>query len=250
MGQVISVHSFRRSTGRSGLVANLAALLALQGRRVGVVDADFHSPGIHFLFGLNDRQIKYSLNDYLRERCKIQECAYDVTRRLPGAIPGRVYLAPASVRVNEIARALRQGYDVGRLSDGFTDLIAALNLDVLLVDMRPGIDEETLLTLALSDLQFLLMRPDQQDYQGTAVAIDVARRLGVPQTYLVINKVPEALDFAELKAHAEQVYQCKVAAVLPHSDDLMLLASQGIFALQYPDHPLTAQYREIAALLG
>jgi MinD-like ATPase involved in chromosome partitioning or flagellar assembly len=250
MSQVISLHSFRRATGRSGLVANLAALLALQGKRAGVVDADFHSPGVHFLFGLNDRQIKHSLNDYLWGKCKIQECTYDVTRRLPGKIPGQIILAPASTRVNEIARALRQGYDVGRLSDGFSDLITALKLDFLLVDMRPGIDEETLLTMALSDIQFLLMRPDQQDYQGTAVAVDVARRLGVPRMYLVINKVPEALDFIELKAHAERVYQCKVAAVLPHSDDLMLLASRSIFALEYPDHPLTAQYRQIAALLG
>ena len=34
--------------------------------------------------------------------------------------------------------------------------------------------------------------------------------------------------------------------VLPHSDDLMRLASEGVFSLRYPDHPLSARYRAIA----
>jgi hypothetical protein len=37
-----------------------------------------------------------------------------------------------------------------------------------------------------------------------------------------------------------------VIAVLPHSDELMALASGGIFSLRYPDHPVTALYRQIA----
>ncbi len=250
MSQVISVHSFRRATGRSGLVANLAALLALRSKRVGIIDADVHSPGIHMLFGMNDRQIKYTLNDYLWGKCSIQDCAYDITRQLSDVIPGKVYLVPASARVNEIARVLREGYDVGLLNDGFISLVKKLKLDLLLVDLRPGINEETLLTMAIADILILLMRPDQQDYQGTAVAVDVARRLGVPRMYLVINKAPTTVDFNGLKTHAEQVYNCKVAAILPHSDDLMLLAGLEVFALKYPDHPLTAGYREIAALLG
>jgi septum site-determining protein MinD len=37
--------------------------------------------------------------------------------------------------------------------------------------------------------------------------------------------------------------------VLPFSDDMMALASGGIFALRYPDHPLTATFKHIAARL-
>jgi hypothetical protein len=37
--------------------------------------------------------------------------------------------------------------------------------------------------------------------------------------------------------------------VLPHSDDLMVLSSGGVFALRYPDHPLTGIYRDVAAQL-
>ena len=41
-------------------------------------------------------------------------------------------------------------------------------------------------------------------------------------------------------------YGCEVAAVLPHSDDLMELASEGIFVLRHPDHPMSDAYRRLA----
>ena len=66
MSKIVSIHSYRGGTGKSNTTANLAALLAMQGQRVGVIDTDIASPGIHMLFqdeyeGLN----AYSLNDYL-----------------------------------------------------------------------------------------------------------------------------------------------------------------------------------------
>ena len=60
---IISVHSFRGGTGKSNTTANLAALLALRGMRVGVADTDLQSPGIHVLFGFDPGDIKRSLNN-------------------------------------------------------------------------------------------------------------------------------------------------------------------------------------------
>jgi MinD-like ATPase involved in chromosome partitioning or flagellar assembly len=66
MPKTISIHSFRGGTGKSNTTANLAALMAMQGHRVGVVDTDILSPGIHVLFKLNlEEMSQYSLNDYL-----------------------------------------------------------------------------------------------------------------------------------------------------------------------------------------
>ena len=49
--KLIAIHSFRGGVGKSNLTANIAALLAAGGRRVGVIDTDIQSPGIHVLFG-------------------------------------------------------------------------------------------------------------------------------------------------------------------------------------------------------
>jgi MinD-like ATPase involved in chromosome partitioning or flagellar assembly len=246
MSTIISVHSFRGGTGKSNTVANLATLLAAAGRRVGVIDTDILSPGIHVLFGLDEGHIEYSLNDYLWGKCEITQAAYDVTPDGEARIPGRVYLIPSSIKAGEIARILREGYDVGLLNDGFRSLVSDLGLDILIIDTHPGLNEETLLSIAISDALVIVLRPDSQDYQGTSVTVEVARKLEVPRMALVVNKSPAVFDPQEVKARVEQTYDCEVLAVLPHSDEMMTLASAGIFALRYPDHPVTRLLQQMA----
>lgn len=243
------MHSFRGGTGKSNATANVAVLMATEGLRVGVIDTDIQSPGIHVLFGMDEKRIKNSLNDYLWGKCEIEEAAYDVTPLLDASIQGQVYLIPSSIRAGEIARVLREGYDIGLLNDGFQELLERLQLDVLVIDTHPGLNEETLLSIAISDVLAIILRPDQQDYQGTGVTVEVARKLDVPRMVLIVNKVPQMFDPQAVKVQAENAYQCPVAAVLPHSDEMMALASSGIFALQYPEHPVTAEYKRLVAAL-
>lgn len=249
MAMIFSVHSFRGGTGKSNTTANLTALLAAQGYRVGVIDTDIQSPGIHVIFGLGEDDIAFALNDYLRGDCEIEDAAYDVSHILPQPAGGAIYLIPSSIKPGEIARVLRDGYEPGLLNDGLQRLGEALRLDVLLIDTHPGLNEETLLSIAVSDALLIIMRPDQQDYQGTGVTVEVARKLEVPRLLMLVNKAPPAYDMAELQRRVEAAYGCEVAAVIPHSDDLMGLASAAVFALRYPDHPVTQAYRQVAARL-
>jgi MinD-like ATPase involved in chromosome partitioning or flagellar assembly len=249
MSTIISVHSFRGGTGKSNTTANVAALLAGQGRHVGVVDTDIQSPGLHVLFGLDEDTMGHSLNDYLWGKCDIGETAHDVTPQLGPHTTGKLFLIPSSIRAGEIARVLRDGYDVSLLNDGFHDLIRELELDVLMIDTHPGLNEETLLSIAISHVLAIILRPDQQDYQGTGVTVEVARKLGVPRLVLVVNKVPDVFDPGEVRQRVEATYRAEVAAVLPHSDDMMALASAGIFALRCPDHAMTSAFQQVAAAL-
>jgi len=319
MSRIISIHSFRGGTGKSNITANLATIIAQQGQRVGVIDTDIQSPGIHILFGLDEEQMDKALNDYLWGKCAVEETAYNVGAALkmgegevavmgegiylippslkageisrvlregydvsllndgfreligrlkldylfidtdiqsPGihilfgldaermdkalndylwgkcaveetaydvgegkvtVMGGDIYIIPSSLKAGEISRVLREGYDVSLLNDGFRELISRLNLDCLFIDTHPGLNEETLLSIAISDVLLIILRPDQQDYQGTAVAVDVARKLNIPSMFLVVNKVLTSFDFAEVKRAMEKTYGCQVAGVLPLS---------------------------------
>jgi MinD-like ATPase involved in chromosome partitioning or flagellar assembly len=248
MSKILSIHSFRGGTGKSNTTANLAALLASAGKRVAAIDTDIQSPGIHVLFGLEESKMTHALNDYLWGKCDIKQAAHDVTAHLGISGKGQVFLVPSSLKAGEIARVLKEGYDVGLLNDGFRSLIEELKLDLLLIDTHPGLNEETLLSIAISDVLLVILRPDSQDYLGTGVTVEIARKLNVPML-LLVNKVPAVFDPAEVKARVEKTYNAEVVAVLPHSDELMTLASAGIFALRYPDHPLTEMYRQVAAKL-
>ncbi len=78
MSKIVSIHSFRGGTGKSNTTANLATMVACLGKRVGVIDTDIQSPGIHVLFGLSEEKINRTLNDYLWGRCAIEESVYKV----------------------------------------------------------------------------------------------------------------------------------------------------------------------------
>jgi septum site-determining protein MinD len=246
MAKIISIHSFRGGTGKSNTTANLAAHLAAAGQRVGVIDTDIQSPGIHVIFSLDPSEVEHALNDFLWGRCPIERAAYDVTSRLGRRVDGKVFLIPSSLRTGEITRVLRDGYDVSLLHDGVQALVRELKLDTLLIDTHPGLNEETLLSIAVSDVLVIILRPDHQDYQGTGVTVEVARSLEVPKILLVVNKTPLQFEASEVKRRVEETYDCEVAVVVPHSDDLMTLASAGVFSMRFPQAPLTAIYHSLS----
>jgi MinD-like ATPase involved in chromosome partitioning or flagellar assembly len=92
----------------------------------------------------------------------------------------------------------------------------------------------------------LILRPDSQDFQGTAVTVDVARQLKVPNMLMVINKVVSKIDFSELQEKVEMTYDIPVAGILPVSEEMMQLGSSGVFCLRYPNHPLTQILNQVA----
>lgn len=249
MAKLISVHSFRGGTGKSNTAANLAAIYAHKGFTVGILDTDIQSPGIHVLFNLNDDEVNYSLNDFLWGQCTIEQTAYDVSAQFGDHLRGRAYLVPSSVNASDIARVLHDGYDVNLLSQGFKELIRAFNLDILVIDTHPGLNEETLLSIALSSAILVVMRPDYQDYQGTGLTIEVARELDVPNMMILVNKVPSSFDTEQIKQMVTDTYGCPVAAIIPHSDKVMTLASQGIFVIRYPSDPITIKLQQVADAL-
>lgn len=247
MAKIISIHSFRGGTGKSNTTANIAFILAQRGSRVGVIDTDIQSPGIHNLFGLVGAEITTSLNDYLWHGKDIIESAVEVTAKFEEKIRGNIFLVPSSVEPKQITRVLQEGYDAERLTQGLRSLVNGLKLDVLLIDTHPGLNEETLLSLIISHVLVIIMRPDKQDYEGTGITIEVARQLEVPRMTIVVNKTPANLEPEAIKTKIQQAYDCEVAGVIPHSEDMMSLASEGIFAHLYPNHPITELYKQIAS---
>lgn len=78
---------------------------------------------------------------------------------------------------------------------------------------------------------------DIQDYQGTAVTVDIARELEVPKMFLVINKVLSKLDFDILKQKVQATYNVPVAGVFPLCEEMVELGSSDLFCMRYPEHP-------------
>ena len=130
--------------------------------------------------------------------------------------------------------------------DGLEKLGKELELDMLLVDTPAGLNEDTLQAIAVSNAIVLVLHPDKHDFQGTAVTVDMARRLQVPAIHLVLNDAPDNLNVEDARSQLEQTYHCGGGIVLNHTEELMTLASSQPFVLRYPEHPLTVQIKELA----
>ena len=165
MSRIIAIHSFRGGTGKSNTTANVATLLAAGGGA-----SVWWTP-------ISSRRAFTSCSGWTRQRCatrstticggrcQIEQAAHDVT---PSAdLEGASFSSHPASNL-DIARVMHDGYDVGLLNEGFRELIKGLALDALLIDTHPGLNEETLLSIAMSNALAIIMRPDQQDYEARA----------------------------------------------------------------------------------
>ena len=233
-GRIISIHSFRGGTGKSNIAANLAATAALAGKRVAVMDTDMASPGIHVIFGMGRKKMKYTLNDYLRGDCDIGQTALDMTDKL-GIKQGKLFLIPSSMSATDITRILREGYEISDLRNGFNDVIKQKDLDYLIIDTHPGLDRETLLSMATADYLFVVARIDEQDLLGTAATLSVARKLKVPDIRIVINKKPSIYEDKAITKEVETKFKARVATIIPLLPLLIEVGSRYIVILRHPE---------------
>lgn len=251
MSQILSIHSYRGGTGKSNISANLAYLGALEGQRVALLDTDVVSPGVHLVLGLEKQRITHTLTDFLFGKCELEDAAYDMSASLglDANGPGALYLLPSSMNLEAISRVVSEGYDVSRLNDEFAVLQKNLELDLLVIDSHPGLNRETMLTTAVSDTLLIVIRPDRQDYHGTAVMIQVASRLQVPRVFMLVNKVPRRFDREAIRERIQSVMGYEMLAAFPLEEEMACLASEGLFVQRFPDHSLSRQIRGVAKRL-
>jgi len=247
MGKIITLHSYRGGTGKSNIAANLAYLIAKRGHSVAVLDTDIQSPGVHLIYGMDQGRVTFTLSDFVLGKCELEETAYDISDELDlGASGGRLLVLPSRMSVEDISRVLADGYDANKLNSEFNKLLTELELDFLFLDTHPGLNKETLLTTSISDNLILLVRPDKQDYHGTALLVEVARRLQVPRVSMLLNKVLSTMDKEAIRAKVEAAYECPVIGILSFEEDVMSNGSHSLFTKQFPSHSWTTELNRIA----
>ncbi|MGW7327712.1 AAA family ATPase [Streptomyces sp. NPDC054840] len=238
MTRTIVVHSHRGGTGKSSVLANLALLLAAEGRRVGVVDTDIQSPTLDLLFRLGPGA---SLTDYLLGRCEIETTAQQT------GVPG-LYVVPARTGAAALREIMAGGYDVGLLPEGFDRLAVHHALDVLLLDTHAGLNNESVTAMASADVLMIMARADRIDLSGVEETIALAGRLTCRRN-LVLSMAPEGIDREAARRRSEAVYKAPLAGILPYSPEMAALYGERIFAEAHPDHPLVGEFRTIISAL-
>ncbi len=247
MTRSIAVHSYKGGTGKSTLTANIAVALALKGRRVGVIDMDLEGPGLHVFFDVDPDKLRFTVNDALAGVCPIEAACVRMSEKLP-LNGGEIYYSPASVKVSEIMRTLKTGFELDMFEGAIRRIQEKYGLHYLLIDTHPGIQHDTLLALGVCDHQLIVSRIDQQDIFGTGVLIEISSTLDKP-VHLVLNMIPPRVKEAEVLKFARNLsshFAVDMSGWLPFSEDIIGSLSRSVLVLKGPKNATTNKFRQLA----
>jgi len=195
---VASFYSYKGGTGRTTLLANVAALLAREGHDVACVDLDVNAPGLDVVFSLKDEDYPpRSLLDYFSgAKVSIEEMS--VLYRHP-ELRGRLYIFPIP-RVPTLGTRRPLAPIIRGMTDHLETFVKRvqerLGVEFILLDARSGFTSESVVHFTLADEIFVVTRYSYQHIIGTAHILEVIKQVQVGRIkrpleyFVVINDVP------------------------------------------------------------
>ena len=176
MGKIkhkIAIISGKGGVGKSTVTLNLATAFAMQGKRVGVLDADIHGPSVPRLLGLEGQQVKTGPTGVLPVDgplgMKVMSIDFFLSEQTP-----TIWRGPLKMR------AIRQ----------FLSDIVWGELDFLFIDLPPGTGDEPLSVAQLlpdMDGVVIVTMPSELSISIVKKAITFAQRLNMPIIGVVEN---------------------------------------------------------------
>lgn len=244
----IVIHSYRGGTGKSTTTANLSVLLAALGKSVATMDMDITSPGLHVIYNVSAQMMKYTLNDYIYGKCALEDAVINLTQHLK--LPrGTLYFLGSSMKPEDIVKVIREGYSEGFFRHIAKNLKEVYDVEYVIFDTHPGLNEDTLLAVMSSDVSLLLMRMDKQDITGTYITTQILKRFG-KISYVILNMVPTNLaDNVDLPSEVSNIIEATVIGVLPFYEEVLSNRSRGVFCINHPKHPYSSKMLALAKKL-
>lgn len=201
----VTFYSYKGGVGRSTALANVAAILASQGRRVLMVDFDLEAPGLdsfeEFALEPNAAGMVEYVSKYIDTKRAPAVDAYVHEIQLPEMVSGKLWLLPAGKKdaaYNRQRSAINwsefyKSQSGALFFENFkADIEDRYQPDYVLIDSRTGLtDVGGICTAHLPDLVVLLFALNEQNLKGIASVARVLEKSDrAPQLIPVATPVP------------------------------------------------------------
>lgn len=196
VGATIALASPRGGVGKSMLAVNIAAALAIKGRKVAIMDADLNSPSVAAMLGMKPQR-RYPMIEGIEPAAGPHGLRVVSSDQLPGGeappisfvqdydqIEGNngVPVAPAPTRPAELSYRGALARMLAQSQFGIVDW--------LIIDVATGLDRLYLVAgMVALDGVLLLSHPSAQDSVAARHAIKIGREIGAPIVGIVENMV-------------------------------------------------------------
>ena len=256
-GKTLAFHSYKGGTGKTTLIANLAALYAINGMNVCLLDFDLYAPSLSMYF--RKKPTTY-LNALLRGQLDQRDGSLDASSLITDVsselgLKGKLLLgfsSPNKEDIGEIEFQRDQKWQlqaIKRFQSFKKQLFQEHEIDWLLLDTSPGIRYWSINALAMANMLFLIMKTSDMDIEGTKkMANDIYEvlvRYGKSKYFIILNKVPDISnsngfwgDLTELtwSGELQKDIGTEVVGSIPCCCDIQFSKHEFLYAIKHPEH--------------
>jgi septum site-determining protein MinD len=236
VGVAIVITSGKGGVGKTTTSANIGTSLALQGKRVCLVDTDIGLRNLDVVMGLENRII-YDLVDVVQGRCKIHQALVKDKR-----FEDKLYLLPAAQttdknsvepeQMKELINQLKQDYDY------------------IVIDCPAGIEQGYKNAIAGADRAIVVTTPEVSAVRDADRIIGLLEKEeGIESPKLVINRIRshmmksgDMLDVDEVTTHLS----IDLIGIVADDEEVIKASNHGEPIALNPNSKASIAYRNIA----
>ena len=235
MGEAIVITSGKGGVGKTTTSANLGTALALQGKKVCLVDTDIGLRNLDVILGLENRII-YDLVDVIEGRCKVQQALVKDKRFDDG-----LFLLPAAQTTDK--NAVNPDQMKALISDLKRDY------DYILIDCPAGIEQGYKNAIAGADRAIVVTTPEISAVRDADRIIGLLEQEEIEPPKLIINRIKkqlmssgEALDVNDITTHLS----IDLLGIILDDENVIASSNKGEPVVMDPTNPAAVGYRNIA----
>ncbi|KXH87325.1 septum site-determining protein MinD [Sporosarcina sp. HYO08] len=235
MGEAIVITSGKGGVGKTTTSANLGTALALQGKKVCLIDTDIGLRNLDVILGLENRII-YDLVDVIEGRCKVHQALVKDKRFDEG-----LFLLPAAQTTDKNAVTPEQ----------MKELITELkrDYDYVLIDCPAGIEQGYKNAIAGADRAIVVTTPEISAVRDADRIIGLLEQESIEPPKLIINRIKsqlmssgDALDVNDITTHLS----IDLLGIVLDDENVISASNKGEPVVMDPANPAAIGYRNIA----
>ncbi len=178
MGEVIVITSGKGGVGKTTTTANLGSALAMQGKKVVLVDTDIGLRNLDVVMGLENR-IVYDIVDVVEEKCKLRQALIKDKRF------NELFLLPAAQTRDKSAINEEQMRDLTtKLKEEF---------DYILIDCPAGIEQGFKNAIAGADRAVVVTTAEMSAIRDADRIIGLLESSEIKNPELVVNRIKPSM---------------------------------------------------------
>lgn len=234
MGEVIVITSGKGGVGKTTTTANLGSALAMQGKKVALVDTDIGLRNLDVVMGLENR-IVYDIVDVVEEKCKLRQALIKDKRFT------ELFLLPAAQTRDKSAVNEKQMIELtNKLKEEF---------DYILIDCPAGIEQGFKNAIAGADRAIVVTTAEISAIRDADRIIGLLESSEIKNPELIVNRLkPNMVRRGEMMDVDDIVdlLSIELVGVVPDDEYVVTQTNKGEPVVSNNKAPSGKAYLEIA----